>query len=485
MRCGKRPHAKGDSSCLTFTPNRSCTLAGLTHKSAPHRLGRVLLPGRRTTARRQAGRRRATSKHVHPPRRESIGARSEPYGPARVEVCDAAATWSPPPRPQPRTTAGSTGLEPDTEYTYRVFVNGRGVGARASAATGSATTTQGARAERATATTTASARTPTRRSPRRAADLRRHRRLRHRRQERRRRPPPAARSRTRSSRRSIEHGVRLILTTGDNIYARQKLLGIPSAATGDEDDDWFFTFLPALPLHHQPHSRLSRHRQPRRRRDRGQRRPRPGRWTTSTSPSASPARRRPGAPRSSPGLFYRFRYGSEIEFVCIDTSKEPLLRGDRFFRTRTTCSSSKRCLARRRRPRPRWRIPFAHHPPFCAGPQHHNTSGMEQLVPQFERAGVRVVFSGHEHNFQHSRVGRHRLLRDRRRRESSRRTAEKFEEAHTVSWAAACHFLLVTIDGNADDRPAHRRTRSGRRALRNPPAGPGQESDERADSHQP
>ena len=36
--------------------------------------------------------------------------------------------------------------------------------------------------------------------------------------------------------------IRLILTTGDNIYAGRTLLGIPVGSTGDEDDDWFFTF---------------------------------------------------------------------------------------------------------------------------------------------------------------------------------------------------------------------------------------------------
>ena len=36
--------------------------------------------------------------------------------------------------------------------------------------------------------------------------------------------------------------VRLVITTGDNIYAGRKLLGIPIGATGDEDDDWFFTY---------------------------------------------------------------------------------------------------------------------------------------------------------------------------------------------------------------------------------------------------
>ena len=53
---------------------------------------------------------------------------------------------------------------------------------------------------------------------------------------------------------------------------------------------------------------------------------------------------------------------------------------------------------------PRWRIPFTHHPPFSAGPQHHNTKEMVRLIPLFERSGVKVVFSGHEHNFQHSRT---------------------------------------------------------------------------------
>ena len=33
-----------------------------------------------------------------------------------------------------------------------------------------------------------------------------------------------------------------MLTTGDNIYAGSRLLGIPIGGTGDEDDDWFFTY---------------------------------------------------------------------------------------------------------------------------------------------------------------------------------------------------------------------------------------------------
>ena len=51
-----------------------------------------------------------------------------------------------------------------------------------------------------------------------------------------------------------------------------------------------------------------------------------------------------------------------------------------------------------------WRIPFAHHPPFSAGPRHHNTEEMARLIPLFKRAGVKAMLTGHEHNFQHSHV---------------------------------------------------------------------------------
>ena len=68
---------------------------------------------------------------------------------------------------------------------------------------------------------------------------------------------------------------------------------------------------------------------------------------------------------------------------------------------------------------------------------------MEPLVRLFEAGGVRACFSGHEHNFQHSRwngvSGAGSKIR--------RRVPRRFEEAHTESWSGECHFLVVTIDG--------------------------------------
>ena len=58
------------------------------------------------------------------------------------------------------------------------------------------------------------------------------------------------------------------------------------------------------------------------------------------------------------------------------------------------------------------------------------------------------MFSGHEHNFQHSRhegidyfvTGGGGRTRDQ--------APDSFELAHTKSWSSACHFLLVAIEGD-------------------------------------
>ena len=97
---------------------------------------------------------------------------------------------------------------------------------------------------------------------------------------------------------------------------------------------------------------------------------------------------------------------------------------------------------------PTWRIPFAHHPPYCAGPQHRNTKSMERLMPLFERSGVKVMFSGHEHNFQHSRADGIDYFVTGAAGKLRRTPPDRFAEAHTVSWATECHFLLATITGD-------------------------------------
>jgi hypothetical protein len=381
-------------------------------------------------------------KYVHPPRKDSIGACSAPYGPARVEVLDPGGAVVATAKTEATNHCWVAGLRPDTEYTYRVFVKDAewAAGERWDWSTAQQALVQtGARYDnrfrthpdpRASSPLTFAVigdfgvgmktSSPVRRQQQ-IADALRH---------------------------AVDReGVRLILTTGDNIYASKKLFGISMSSSGDEDDDWFFTYFhpsryilnripvyPSIGNHDADETEACDDR-------------------TQVEDNFYLCERLAGeeaAGRASfrPGLFYRFRYGSDIEFICIDTSKETFFRGDRLFALQKHWEFLETALADGS-DGVRWRIPFAHHPPFSAGPRHHNTKSMARLLPLFQRSGVKAMFSGHEHNFQHSRheeidyfvTGGAGRTRDD--------APDRFEAAYTRSWSSACHFLLVGIEGDA------------------------------------
>jgi tartrate-resistant acid phosphatase type 5 len=73
---------------------------------------------------------------------------------------------------------------------------------------------------------------------------------------------------------------------------------------------------------------------------------------------------------------------------------------------------------------------------------------METLVELFQRSGVRAHFSGHEHNFQHSRVDGIDYFVSGAGAKIRRAVPDAFVAAHTRSWSGECHFLLVTVDGD-------------------------------------
>jgi hypothetical protein len=380
--------------------------------------------------------------HVHPPRRETIGARSEPYGRARVEVFNLSGELVAFADTTTTNHAWVSGLEPDTEYRYRVIVNGEewAAGERrdwTSGPEGQGLIKSGRVYDN---------RFRTHPHPERPATLtfavvgdfgtgiRRPS-----------RPDRCQREIAAAIDRAVaERNVRLMLTTGDNIYAGKTFLGIPVGATGDEDDDWFFTF-------YQPYryviNRIPVY-------------PSVGNHDTSETEASDDRQQlldnfflserftgEESAGRSSigPGLFYRFHYGSQIEFICIDTSRQSFLFGGRYFEHENHASFLDTAFPGASSTV--WRIPFTHHPPYCAGPRHSNSrSIIKRLVPLFKRSGVRAVFSGHEHNFQHSRVdgidyfitgagGKVRLERP-----------TDFAEAHTLEWASAGNFLVVDVE---------------------------------------
>lgn len=374
-------------------------------------------------------------------RRTCIGSGAEPFGDSRVEVLDAEGEVVAVATTTDRTWAWVEGLKPDTDYRYRILVDGK----------------EWADGERWDSVP----------SPRGGYDLApagNHYDLRFRTW-----PAPDAeaectrfvaigdygvgiRSDSESSRRqrrvaeALQHlteegDIRFVLSLGDNIYAGEQ--GQVDDESGGEDDDWYSSFfqpyryvisrIPVFPA-------IGNHD------------------TTDTEGSDDRAqmednfhvreRFRDSQDRASvgPGLFYRFRFGRSLELVCVDTSldsDDPAHH--RFFQVPDHLEWLEDAFGD---DEPRWRIPFSHHPVFCAGPSHRNDAEMvDTLLPLFERSGVRLALAGHEHNFQVSEVDGRTFVVSGAGGKVREELPEQFDAAGTTAWAAQAHLLLVEIDG--------------------------------------
>jgi tartrate-resistant acid phosphatase type 5 len=380
---------------------------------------------------------------VHPPRCESIGCKSAPYGPARVEVRDESGALVAEALTNTCNHCAISGLKPNTRYTYSVTVKHEVWG-------------QGVRWDWDPA----------------VQGLVQHDRLYH--NEFRTLPDPQVsldapftfaaigdfgtgiKKPSTNTRRQLEvaqalaraideFDVRLVLTTGDNIYASKRFM-LWTKDSGDEDDDWFFTYFQPYRyiVNRIPwHPSIGNHdtRETEEHDDREQVMDNFYLRERLLGEEAA------GRASVSPGLFYRFRVSADIEFVCFDTSKEDFFRRGRLFEYPKHWDFMKRSFPPRESGGIRWRIPFGHHPPFSAGPQHGNTDRMEPVIQLFEASGVRACFSGHEHNFQHSQWNGIDYFVTGAGSKIRRQAPRDFEDAHTQSWSGECHFLLVTIEG--------------------------------------
>ena len=372
-------------------------------------------------------------------RRTCIGASAEPFGTTTVRVLDAAGRVVAEEKPEGYAATWVRGLQPDTEYRYRVEVDG------AEWATGElwdiAPVPEGGLDMRPSGR---SYDTRFRTVP--APDG----------------PSPAVAfavlgdfgvgvaSDAESSRRqqrvadalemtAATRDVRFLLTTGDNVYIGEQ--GRVDDESGGEDDDWFSSYfqpyrylLARLPVY----PTMGNH---------------DGAETEGSDDRAQTidnlhleSRFTSGNDASfEPGLFYRVRHGADIELISIDTSHSDDRPKSRYYQDEGHFAWIDKAFAE---PGPRWRVPFCHHPPYCAGPEHYDDAELvRDLVPRYQRGGVRVVLAGHEHNFQVNEVdgltyfvsGAGGKLRDH--------PPDKFDEAGTTAWAMQGHFLLVEIDG--------------------------------------
>jgi DNA repair exonuclease SbcCD nuclease subunit len=148
----------------------------------------------------------------------------------------------------------------------------------------------------------------------------------------------------------------------------------------------------------------------------------------------------------TPGLFYRLRYGVDLEVACLDTSLDSEQEDiHRYFQAPQHQEWLRSTFGWRG---DRWLIPFSHHPIYTAGPDHENDEEMLQaLEPLFDAADVRLALAGHEHNFQVSEAGGRTYVVSGAAGQLDERVPERFAEAHIVAWAAQAHVLLIELEG--------------------------------------
>lgn len=376
-------------------------------------------------------------------RSHSIGLRSQSYGPAVVEVLGPAGELVARQEALESNHVWIRNLEPDTEYSYRIYVGGEpwATGERwdwdASEDGHGDLIRRGNRYRMSFRTHP----DPSRPAPIRFAVLGDYGIGLHVGASGRRQAQVAG-----ALRRAVDHaGVRLILTVGDNIYegAEDTIHG-----TGDEDSDWYLSFYqpyryvidhtpvyPSVGNHDDADTELSD--------DRDQ--------LADNHFTALRFDEKVEADRVSvePGLFYRFHFGEAVEFICIDSSLANDHDVEHYFELDDHRSFLEETFDPERVDRGKWLIPFGHHPPYCAGPDHPNNGPLiEHLVPRYHRAGVRLALAGHEHNYQHSVVdGIHYFISGAGGKLRTREPGS-LEEAGTESWAAEAHFLLVDVAGD-------------------------------------
>lgn len=87
-----------------------------------------------------------------------------------------------------------------------------------------------------------------------------------------------------------------------------------------------------------------------------------------------------------PAPFYTRRVG-DVELFLLD-SNAPTWRQTRWLRAALAASTA------------RWKIAAFHHPPYTCGAYRADLLIAQRWVPLFERYRVRLVLSGHDHNYQ-------------------------------------------------------------------------------------
>ena len=385
---------------------------------------------------------------VHPPRCDSIGCTSKPYGPARVEVHDESGALVASALTNTHNHCAISGLTANTRYTYSVTVKHElwGAGVRWDWDPQTQGLVQRDRVYRNEFRTLPDPTAPLA-GPFSfivigdfGVGIRK---------------PSTATQRQYEVAQALERAVdefdaRLILTTGDNIYASKRFL-LWTGDSGDEDDDWFFTYFQPYRYVLESDPGLSRRSAITTRGETEEHDDREQvmdnmylRERLAGEEAAGRASVEPGLVLPVPGVIgHRVRLHRHVEGgllparTALRVSEALGLSRSKAFPA-ASADDGVKLADPVRTPSAVLR--------GAAAPQHARDGAADRAVPARRRPGA----------LQRARAQlpalarrRDRLLRLWRRRQGPPRQAPNdFESARTPRWSGECHFLVATIDGD-------------------------------------
>ena len=234
--------------------------------------------------------------------------------------------------------------------------------------------------------------------------------------------------------------IRFVLTTGDNVYGDINNIILGAKNTGADDKDWerkFFEPYQGLLAHVPFYPTLGNHDG----NETESHRDLPAYLDNFFFPDDKPAR------------YYSFTYGDNFaQFFGLDSTlntesgparAQYLENGPQWKWMQEEFSRSKAA----------WKIPYYHHPVFNAGPRHvASYRELQHWIQFFSRSGVKVVFNGHEHNFQASEVnaasGNIRFVTSGAGGElRGGSVVGRMRQNNIAAWTAQNHFLVVEMEG--------------------------------------
>ncbi len=333
----------------------------------------------------------------------TIGRGSRSHGKARVQVGDRRAETN-------ESWATISGLKPDTSYPYEVILNGATIGK-------GTVRTNAEKADRVAFFVIGDWGTGEPPQYKIAAEMKKE----------------------LERRAGTDNPIRFVLTTGDNIYSPVPL-GRFSRNSGDSDRDWGPKFF-------EPYKDVLRH---------------VPFYATLGNHDGNESERRDDLmvyldnlffPGGKPARYYQLSYGGLLDCFALDSSMNSQSGSTKAMYA--PGSDQHRWLEQQlRASKAPWKIPFFHHPIYNAGPRHGaSREPLRHFVKLFEDNGVRVVFTGHEHNFQISEANAttKQILyvitgSGGQLREGDVRSSMK--AAHIAAWAPQHQFVVVEIFGD-------------------------------------